>query len=93
MRFASVNSASVRFAAAAAKTAKPWVELDCGMVGEKLAVQVTNSCCEEVAFKNDIPQSGRAGHGLVTYSIAELAEKHGGTADFSCREGYSRSER
>lgn len=74
-------------AVAAAKTAKPWAELNCGMVGEKLVVQVTNSCCEGVAFENGIPQSGRTEHGFGTYSIATLAEKHGGTADFSCRDG------
>lgn len=74
-------------AVAAAKTQKPWVELNCGMVGEKLVVQVTNPCCEGVAFENGIPQSERAGHGFGAYSIATLAEKHGGTADFSCRDG------
>lgn len=72
---------------AAAETAKPWVELSCGTVGEKLVVLVSNSCGERVEFENSIPKSHRAGHGFGTYSIAMLAEKHGGTADFSCRDG------
>ena len=74
-------------AAAAAQTAEPWVKLRCGEVDGKLVVQVTNACTGQVTFENGIPKSRRAGHGLGAYSIATLAEKHGGTADFSCRAG------
>ena len=62
-------------------TAALWLAAGC------LAVQVTNACTGQVTFENGIPVSRRAGHGLGAYSIATLAEKHGGTADFSCRDG------
>jgi len=74
-------------ATAAADTKDAWIRLNCGMVSEKLVIQVSNSCEGDIFFLNGIPKSRRAGHGFGAYSIAALAERHGGTADFSCRDG------
>jgi len=40
-----------------------------------------------VVFENGIPKSSLDVHGFGAFSIAALAEKHGGTADISCRDG------
>jgi len=41
----------------------------------------------QVVFENGIPKSSLDVHGFGAFSIAALAEKHGGTADISCRDG------
>lgn len=71
---------------AAAKTSNPWVKLHCGIVEEHIVIKVENSFTGEIKFKNGIPKSGRPGHGFGTFSIASIAEKYGGTADFSSKD-------
>lgn len=72
---------------ASAKTENPWITLNTGMVGDKLVIQISNCCKSDVVFENGLPKSNRIGHGFGSYSIITLAEKHGGTADFTYKDG------
>lgn len=69
---------------AAVLTTNPWVKLRCALIDDHVVVQVENGFAGTIKFENGIPKSREQGHGLGSFSISTLAEKYGGTADFSC---------
>ena len=71
---------------AAAKTKNPWVNLRSALVNQHIVIQVENSFLGTIKFENGIPKSSAPGHGFGSFSISTLAEKYGGTADFSCHD-------
>lgn len=71
---------------AALKSEHPWIELHIGCVGKKIVIQTKNSYTGSILFENGYPTSHHDGHGFGSQSILILAEKYGGTAEFTCED-------
>ena len=54
---------------------------------EKLFLQVTNPCGEEVRFENGLPASDRPNHGIGVQSICAIVDRYHGIYTFSARDG------
>lgn len=54
---------------------------------EKLFLQVTNPCGEEVRFENGLPVSDRPNHGIGVQSICAIVDRYHGIYTFSARDG------
>lgn len=52
-----------------------------------LTILIQNPLCEDISFKDGLPQANQAGHGLGTLGIQRLAEKAKGSALFSVEKG------
>lgn len=55
--------------------------------GEKLFLQIINSCGEDVVFDDEIPVTNRSGHGTGVRSICAIVEKYDGMYTFLVRDG------
>lgn len=53
---------------------------------DKLLMQFSNSCDEDVAFDKGIPVADSPGHGLGVRSICAIVEKYGGIYTFSVKD-------
>ncbi len=51
--------------------------------GERLFLQIINSCSEEIAFDHGIPVTSSPGHGIGVRSICAIVERYDGIYSFS----------
>ncbi len=66
---------------------KRFIKIKCGHKGEKLLIQVTNSCIEDVQFIDNMPIRDGSGQGLGTKSIVAVTQKYKGLYSFTAKEG------
>lgn len=62
------------------------IEVAVNEKGDKLLMQFSNSCDENVAFDQGIPIADSPGHGLGVRSICAIVEKYGGIYTFSVKD-------
>jgi len=68
--------------------AVPFIRIGGYVDGNHIVLTVDNSCAEEPVEENGRFLSGKhAGYGIGTFSVRSVAERTGGTAEFSCRDG------
>ncbi len=56
--------------------------------GNRIFLEVINSCEDSVVLENGIPTTQRKGHGLGVRSICAIVEKYGGVYSFEIKNGY-----
>lgn len=55
---------------------------------DKLFLEVTNPCAEEVLFEDGLPVTEKSGHGIGVQSICAIVKKYDGIYSFQLKEGW-----
>lgn len=63
------------------------IEVSAYEKGEKLFLQIINSCGADVIFDNEIPVTNRVGHGIGVRSICAIVGQYGGMYTFWAGDG------
>lgn len=72
---------------AAAEAPEKWVTLYCEVRGNKLLIEVKNPYRGKVTMVDELPVSGREGHGYGCRSIRSIAQNRGGLCAFQAENG------
>lgn len=66
---------------------KPEIEILAYQQGDKIFLQIINSCDERVRFERGIPVASQPGHGIGVQSICAITKKYHGICTFCVKEG------
>ena len=64
-----------------------WVELYCGVRLNKLLIEIKNPYAGQITMRDDLPVSGRDGHGYGCRSIRSIATQNRGLCTFDAEHG------
>ena len=63
------------------------IEISAFEKNNKLFIQITNTCINDIAFVNGIPVAKEANHGIGVRSICALVERYEGIYNFELKDG------